>query len=226
MPPQGDALPLQDVVPNQASCEIRSQATSDGTNQASCERTNTVLYRPSHQRIPNDVSSRRCVPHLEVSDDVSSHRCVPCTSEIQNDVSSQRCVPYDEVSDDASWEIHDDAYLSVYCPSTVPANSPTASRPVPDASAQSTAVTYFTGVVKSQRCPRPECQDEIPPMGGPLSPSASEEIPPRVVRSDRPACDALAAPSQDAAATARPAMPSVEDGRFLLRDRFDCITSN
>ena len=29
-------------------------------------------------------------------------------------------------------------------------------------------------------------------MGGPLSPSASEEIPPRVVRSDRPACDALA----------------------------------
>ena len=88
-------------VPNQASCEIRSQATSDGTNQASCERTNTVLYRPSHQRIPNDVSSLRCVPHLEVSDDVSSHRCVPYTSEIQNDVSSQRCVLYDEVSDDA-----------------------------------------------------------------------------------------------------------------------------
>ena len=29
-------------------------------------------------------------------------------------------------------------------------------------------------------------------MSGPLSPSASEEIPPRVVRSDRPACDALA----------------------------------
>ena len=88
-------------VPNQASCEIRSQATSDGTNQASCDRTNTVLYRPSHQRIPNDVSSRRCVPHLEVFDDVSSHRCVPYASEIQNYVSSQRCVPYDEVPDDA-----------------------------------------------------------------------------------------------------------------------------
>ena len=62
-----------------------------------------------------------------------------------------------------------------------------------------------------QRCPRPECQDEIPPMGGPLSPSASEEIPPRVVRSDRPACDALAAPSQDATATARPVMPPQGD---------------
>ena len=62
-----------------------------------------------------------------------------------------------------------------------------------------------------QRCPAPACQDEIPPMCGPLSPSASEEIPPRVVRSDRPACDALAFFRQDAAATARPALPSQEE---------------
>ena len=45
-------------------------------------------------------------------------------------------------------------------------------------------------------------------MSGPLSPSASEEIPPCVVRSDRQACDALAPFRQDAAATDRPALPS------------------
>ena len=48
-------------------------------------------------------------------------------------------------------------------------------------------------------------------MCGPLSPSASEEIPPCVVRSDRQACDALAPFRQDAAATARPALPSQEE---------------
>ena len=75
-----------------------------------------------------------------------------------------------------------------------------------------------------QRCPAPACQDEIPPMCGPLSPSASEEIPPCVVRSDRQACDALAPFRQDAAATARPALPSQRKSIHTnLSDTFEIV---
>ena len=61
-------------------------------------------------------------------------------------------------------------------------------------------------------------------MSGPLSPSASEEIPPCVVRSDRQACDALAPFRQDAAATARPALPSQRKSIHTnLSDTFEMV---
>ncbi len=61
-------------------------------------------------------------------------------------------------------------------------------------------------------------------MCGPLSPSASEEIPPCVVRSDRQACDALAPFRQDAAATARPALPSQRKSIHTnLSDTFEMV---
>ena len=61
-------------------------------------------------------------------------------------------------------------------------------------------------------------------MCGPLSPSASEEIPQCVVRSDRQACDALAPFRQDAAATARPALPSQRKSIHTnLSDTFEMV---